>query len=433
MSERGSGAGKEEFDLASSRRQLVEVRCKFAELARREAEAAEAKAASFGRTYNSQLAALKSAQDANPGAVRKVKEEAHRAFRRAVFAAKSREQVEEAATSWLAAINKINATSRAAMLHLHREREAVEALADELDNLTAQAEASRVMADVAAEACRAAQESLAAVGSQSSPAASADAARVALTELAAAQATAHAAFASSGAKQGAAGPPALKPVSIVRSVPGVGVVAGGPAEPAKQERPPEPETPVNYRAADPPAIVRLLQGDGRVMAGLVGKLGGADREQQSRWQACLSDFVDAVVEAAMDQGYFIFPSEHPFWGQFTAEQARELARGLASLGFRYDGQRGFADDRAPGPRDLTLAAGSAGLPTVRVRYWPAVEDAALIYQDIGVDAVEVLVEKAPGATMEELMHLVGRRAAAMGDLWNDWPRVRPLLVGHAGG
>jgi hypothetical protein len=35
--------------------------------------------------------------------------------------------------------------------------------------------------------------------------------------------------------------------------------------------------------------------------------------------------------------------------------------------------------------------------------------------------------------MEQLMHLVGRRAAAMGDLWNDWPRVRQLLVGHAGG
>jgi hypothetical protein len=432
LSERGSGAGNEEFDLASNRRQLVEVRCKFAELARREAEAAEARAASFGRNYNSQLAALKSAQDANPGAVRKVKEEAHRAFRRAVFAAKSREQVEEAATVWLAAINKINATSRAAMLHLHREREAVEALADELDGLTAQAEASRVMADVAAEACRAARESLEAVSGQSSAAASADAARAALTELAAAQATAHAAFASSGAKQ-EAGPPALKPISIVRSVPGVGVVAGGPTEPAKQEQPPEPEAPVNYRAADPPAIVRLLQGDGRVMAGLAEKLGGADREQQSRWQACLSDFADAVVETAMDQGYFIFPGDHPFWGQFTAEQARELARGLASLGFRYDGQGGFADDRSPGPRDLTLAAGNAGLPTVRVRYWPAVEDAALLYQDVGVDAVEVLVEKAPAATMEQLMHLVGRRSAAMGDLWNDWHRVRPLLTGPARG
>jgi hypothetical protein len=412
---------------------LVEVRCNFAETARREAEAAEARAERAARTYNAQLAALKSAQAANPGAVRKVKEEAHRAFRRAVFAAKTHEQVEEAATAWLESINRINDTSRAAMIRLHRERESIEALADELDRLTAQAEAAQVMAEVAAEACRAARESLAAT-SATSVTASADAARSALAELAAAQATAHAAFASLADGDRPAEPAVLRPVSISRSVPGVGVVVGGPAEPATAPEPPaEPAAPVNYRAADPPVLVRLLQGDQGAMNWLVEKLAGTDTDQRRRWHASLTQLVDAIGTAAMDQGYFVFPHDHPFWGQFTLEQGRELARGLAALGFRFDGHEDFADERVPGPRDLTLAAGNAGLPTVRVRYWPAIEEAALLYRDVGVDAAAILADKAPAATMGQLMQLMGRRADAVSDIWNDWPRVRPLLLGPARG
>jgi hypothetical protein len=87
----------------------------------------------------------------------------------------------------------------------------------------------------------------------------------------------------------------------------------------------------------------------------------------------------------------------------------------------------------PGPRDLTLAAGNAGLPTVRVRYWPAIEEAALLYRDVGVDAAAILADKAPAATMGQLMQLMGRRADAVSDIWNDWPRVRPLLLGPARG
>ena len=434
MSERGSKTGRDAIDAASSRIKLVEIRCNFAELAQREAGAAEARAVKASRSYNTQLAALKSAQAANPGAVRRLKEEAHRTFRRAVFAAKTHVQVEEAATIWLAAINRINATSRTALIRLHREREAVEGLAAEMDYLTAQAEAARAVAEAAAEACRAARESLDSTPGAASAAASADAARTALTEFAAAQATAHAAFATPLGIGEPTASPGLRPVSISRSIPGVGVVVGGSAEAASTASPASPAESaeaVNYRTADPPAIVGLLRGEAGAMTRLVEKLGGSDLEQRGRWLASLEELVDAIVNAAVDQGYFVFPRDHPFWGQFTLEQSRELARGLAALGFRYDGRDGFADDRAPGPRDLTLAAGNAGLTTVRVRYWPSVEEAALLYRDVGVDATAVLVEHAPAATMGQLVQLIGRRAETMSDIWNDWPRVRPLLLGSS--
>jgi hypothetical protein len=35
--------------------------------------------------------------------------------------------------------------------------------------------------------------------------------------------------------------------------------------------------------------------------------------------------------------------------------------------------------------------------------------------------------------MGQLMQLMGRRADAVSDIWNDWPRVRPLLLGPARG
>ncbi len=70
-------------------------------------------------------------------------------FAMAIGRATSREQVELAAASWLAEINRINGAVRAAQARIQRERDATDALAAELDRLTAIAEASRAMAEAA--------------------------------------------------------------------------------------------------------------------------------------------------------------------------------------------------------------------------------------------------------------------------------------------
>jgi hypothetical protein len=488
----------------ASRRKLVEVRCGFAEMAGKEAEAAEERAARARRTYNIQLAALKSVQAANPGAVRKLKEEAHRAFRRRVFAAKTHDEVEAAAAAWLRDINRINGAARATLIKIQRERDEVEALGAELDRLASTAEASRAMADSAAAACRAAQQALAGEGR--------DDEIEALLRAAAAPPPLppEAGPAGAGTAEKQPGPEAdaagqvLRPFSVSRHVPGLGVVSGGPSQPvpvpeaetpapavqaptpapqapvakavapaaeaptaapvaqapapvaraaapgpargaqpaAQPQVPPGPAAapgpaeaarPVNYRAQDPPRLVRLLQGDPAAMASLLDELAGKDPTERQRWRSCLESLIDAVVAAAVEHGYFVFPRDHPFWGQFTREQARELALGLAALGFRYDGRGGFADERVPGPRDMTMAAGNAGLPTVRIRYWPPVEDAAYLFAEAGIDVTAVLLAQAPAATMGELVKLVGRNASVLTDLWNDWARVRPLLLAPSRG
>jgi hypothetical protein len=428
-----SQAGADALDLGSNWSRLVEIRCGFAELARRETEAAEARVAETRRQLDAQLAILISAQTAvDPRATRSAKEEAHRAFREAIGRATSRNQVELAAASWLAEINRVNGAVRAAQTRIQRERDTTDALAAELDRLTAIAEASRAMAESAVEACREAREALAAThgeavvgaGDQSSMSA---AAPISAPEVAQ----------SAPARTRPSATPAR--AAIPRAAPAVGVrkvgagEAGAPPAPAGRAAGAAPQleesgAPVELRGPKPPTIVRLLQRDGATMSRLVDWLAGPDAEQRRRWQLCLSNFVDAVAATAIENGCFIFAAGNPFWDQLTVEEAREVARGLAALGFRYDGMGEFADGRVPGQHELSMALGQAGLLTVRVRHWPRPEEVARLYRYVRVDPIALLAEKAPSITMGELVLMLGRRAEVVADLWNDWPRARPLLL-----
>jgi hypothetical protein len=161
---------------------------------------------------------------------------------------------------------------------------------------------------------------------------------------------------------------------------------------------------------------------------LVDGLAGTDIDQRRRWQLLLSTFVDAVVAAAIDSGCLEFSPTSRFWNQFDREQSREVARGLAALGFRYDGMSQFADGRVPDRRDLSIAVGQAGMYSVRVRYWPSPEENADLMLDIRVDTDLLLTEEAPSFTLGEMLQLLGWRAELLADLWNEWSRVRPLLL-----
>ena len=204
---------------------------------------------------------------------------------------------------------------------------------------------------------------------------------------------------------------------------------GGPAESAgDQVRTPAAEPAVDLTGPRPPAIVPLVQRDVATMSRLVECLAGSDPEQRRRWQLCLATFVDAVVTAAIDHGCFTFPGGNPFWDQFTPDQARNVAQNLAALGFRHDGTGEFVDGRVPGQRDLSMAVGQAGLPIVRVRFWPRPQEAARLFRHVRVDTTAVLSERAPSLTKGELVRLLDRRAELVADLCNDWSRVRPLLL-----
>jgi hypothetical protein len=89
---------------------------------------------------------------------------------------------------------------------------------------------------------------------------------------------------------------------------------------------------------------------------------------------------------------------------------------------------GFADDRVPATRDLSLAVGYAGLDRMRIRAWPREDAMARLYADAGVAADEWLAAQAGDLTLGRMVDALGSRAAALADTWNAWGRVRPVLL-----
>ncbi len=75
-----------------------------------------------------------------------------------------------------------------------------------------------------------------------------------------------------------------------------------------------------------------------------------------------------------------------------------------------------------------MAMGYAGLDPMRIRQWPTEAEMAALYSDVAVAADEHLAGTAGDLSLSELVALLGRRADGLADLWNDWGRVRPLLL-----
>jgi hypothetical protein len=388
-------------EQAGGLQRLVEIRRAFAELARKEAHAASARVTETKHLLEAQTATVAQAQSqVDPAATNASKDDAHRAFRAAVAAARGRGQVEAAASTWLSEINRINMQSRVLQARLKNEREVAEALVAQLAKLSTNAEASAKAAAKAIEACRDAEaqaDASAAGAAITAPATDAAAAPIRSPEESGPRPSETAPDEEESDDAAAAGHPSTNWLVI------------------------------DIRSPEPQAIIRLVRRDGRTLNTLVDRLAGGDPTARSCWGLLLSNFVDSVAAAAIEDACLVFPPADPFWSQFNAEEAREVARGLAALGFRYDGFGSFADGRIPGQRDLAMAVGSAGLLPARIRYWPKSDETEHLLRGVTAAADTFIATMAPALTLGELVRLLGRRADLLADLWNDWPRVRPLL------
>ena len=167
------------------------------------------------------------------------------------------------------------------------------------------------------------------------------------------------------------------------------------------------------------------------MTTLVGAIAGDDPDARRRWQLLLTGLVEAIVADAIEAAALEFPQDHPFWGAFSRTQDRDIVQALASLGYRFDGLGGWTDDRHPSQRDLSLALGYAGLDPMRVRHGPNEEAMGELLRDVTVAADEYLAGIAGNLTLAEMVAMLGRRADGLAEIWNDWGRVRPLLLDEA--
>ena len=383
-------------DACSDERRLAEDRCALADRLGEAAGAAADRTREAQRAYDEHTGrAARAASVADPRAIRAAKESAWAEFRRSNATSGSREDVETAARDWLEEIDRINRTAGEAELETAREREAAGAMVLLIERLALEADAARINAESASEACGLARTALAAC------------------EAAAVE------------RRAPAPPP--EPGDDDREGLGrprlVGAPGFGPGGPLLDE-----EATQRVFGEQEPAILKLLRGDRETMTRLVNRLSGDDPNERRHWQLALSGLVDAVLARAIEASALEFPRGHPFWSDFSQAQCRDVATALASFGHRFDGLGGFVDGRIPSQRDLSLAVGYAGFDPMRFRNWPNERESAELYRDVAVSAGEFLAGAAGGLTLGEMLALLHGRAEGLTELWNAWGRIRPLLL-----
>ena len=367
------GAALDPDDPCAAQRRLVDERCAVAERAKEQADIAAANLRNARRAYDDVAHRIDEAHlRTDPRAVDSAKEAARQAFRGARERARARADLELAATVWLTEINRINLSTRDASLLIAREQSDAALLLTSIERQALEADAARITADAAEEACAEAKVALAAC--------------------------------AAGDRQAAA-----RPSTVTSAVPLTAVIwdreGGHQAE-----------------------IVRLLRGETGARERLVAQLAGSDPEEQRRYQLWLSELVDAIFAASIETAVLDFPDEHPFWSAFDRAQSRDITVALASLGYRFDGLGGFASDRVPGQRELALAVGYAALDPMRIRHWPTVTEMPELFHEVTVAADEFLATRAPDLDLGEMVAVLGRRSEQLSELWNNWAQVRPLLL-----
>ena len=387
-------------------RRVAEERCAVATRARDGAKAAAESLRRAQRSYDEILSRAETAASrADPRSVRTAKEQAQKRFRDARNKARTRDDVEAGARAWLAEINRINQETREATLGIERDRAAAVALGPTVERLSVEADAARISAERADEACVAAREAVAACDEAQ---------------------TLEAAAARAGTPGGdTATEPGADDAAEVGTVAAASRIAAATPEPEDEFA---FSTPMHSQAGQDALIQRILRGDRDAMQRAVARLGGDDPEARRLWQAQLGNLVEALIARSIEASAFDFPIDHPFWGAFNQSQNRDIAAGLSSLGFRFDGFGDWADEHQPSQRDLSMAVGYAGLDPMRIRRWPNEAETRDLLRDVRVAADEYIAGAAGGLTLGELLTLLGRRADGLAELWNQWGSVRPILL-----
>ena len=384
----GPAAGGQVSGVCVEERRMVDERCALADAARDEARRAADALRAAQRSYDALRERVERAEElSDPRHVSDVKARLHATFRAAAERAPGPDESEAAAREWLSEINRLNTAVREATRQAEAGNAELRAQQPGLERLALEADAARISAENAAEGCHNARERLA--GCEEDETRRAAAAYVP--------------------------PPPEEPHPFDGAWPA--------EEPALVQEP----VPGPF-AAGLPAIVRVLNGDRGAREQIVAALAGSDSDGAREWHLRVAHLVDAITARAIEDGYLELPADDPFWSLFSAREVRDIVGALSALGFRFDGMGGFADGRVPAARDLSLAAGYAGLDRMRIRTWPRESEMAGLYSDAVVAADEWLADQAGDLSLGRMVDALGSRAAELADLWNAWGRVRPALL-----
>lgn len=176
------------------------------------------------------------------------------------------------------------------------------------------------------------------------------------------------------------------------------------------------------------AVVALLHGDDAVLEALAERAAGASGLARTDARRLLLLLRDAITDAALGEAWLTFPSGHPFWGSLSTDDARGVARALASLGNGFDGRGGWSAGHAPDTREFAMALAQAGYDIRGFRHPAGRAEVESLWDGTVVDAAGLLAHTAADLSLDRMLALVGVRAAALGTLWSHWGSIRPLLL-----
>jgi len=310
------------------------------------------------------------------------KEDARRAYHEALARATGPGAVQDAAAVWLREVDRLNRQLELADRRADEVARQVGELQRALPGIELAADAARISAEAAQVACLEARRTLAACEEEAQR-------RI-----------------------------AAQPVADAHRPAGAAVAAA-----------PVPSAAV---AAAPAPISMLLRGDRQALLGLTLRLAEETGVEAGRLQLLLLELRDAIAGRALEEHALAFPAEHPFWGQFSPDAGRQVAASLAKMGYSFDGRGGWHDGRAPGNRELALALSYCGHDPRSLRR-PAGQAAIDgLWQGTSVLVEQYLAGRAPDLALGRLIDMLGPRGERLGELWDMWGRLRPLLLPGAG-
>ena len=409
----GSGGGRPAAaaalpgaDPCGANRVLMEERCAVASTAAEQARIAADALRDAQRAYDTLRERVERAQaEADPRGIAAGKDALHREFRAATARSRGAEDTEAAAREWLTQINELNIRARDALRLAEAGSAELRAALPRLERMGVEADAARISAEMAESTCHDARVQLANCE---------EAETVAAMAATAAASPAPVADAEPGAADVDAAP-------LGGALPD----GWGDESPGSFER----QMPAAQAAIGAsPVIVRILRGDREARERFVATVAAGDPEAERAWQARTAQLVGAITARAIEDGYLDMPDDDIFWSLFAPGESREIVAALSALGYRFDGAGGFADERVPAQRDLSLAVGYAGLDRMRIRNWPREQELSELYRNATVASDEWLVHHAGDLTLGEMVDALGPRAGNLAEVWNAWGRVRPALL-----
>lgn len=308
--------------------------------------------------------------------------------------------VHDAAAAWLHNMDETNRRAREADDRGEDLAARIGELERILPNMELKADAARISAESAQAACMDARRVLAACEEQHSAAPASSSHGLALAPSA---------------------PPTVEP-SQTPTQTQAPTPTQTQAAPSGAGNGPSPRAEVNKAAGT------LMHGDREVLLGLALRLADETGMEAGRLQLLLLELRESISARALEKYALSFPADHPFWSQFPSETARNVVASLASLGFQFDGASGWADGRIPQVRDLAVALSYCGYDPRSMRR-PAGQAAVdALWEGTQVRGEEYLLALAPNLALDEVVALLGASANRLGELWDIWGRLRPLLL-----